>query len=77
MDITDMSQYQNDMFDLIIDKGSFDGIMCDEKNGTFMGARMLSEVQRVLKPNGIYLVISLHLNVDSLFQNFKRDHLNF
>jgi len=44
MDITNMTEYEDNMFDLIIDKGSFDGLMCDEKNGTFLGAKMLKEV---------------------------------
>ena len=35
MDITNMTEYQDNMFDLIIDKGSLDGLMCDVHNGTF------------------------------------------
>ena len=30
MDALNMSEYHDDMFDLIIDKGTFDGIMCYE-----------------------------------------------
>ena len=44
MDITKMDQFEDSTFDLVIDKGSFDGLLCDEYNGTLMAAIMLNEV---------------------------------
>jgi len=56
MDVREMS-YPSDEFDIAIDKSTIDALLCGES--AFVNvAKMTREVQRVLKPNGVYLVIS-------------------
>lgn len=43
--------FQTNTFDLIIDKGTLDSILCGE-NGVENSNRMTDEIYRVLKPNG-------------------------
>lgn len=55
-DVLDM-KYESESFDVIIDKSTLDAVLCGKQS--FMNAAiMLKEVQRVLKPGGIYLAIS-------------------
>mmetsp|Transcript_6536 Transcript_6536/g.3694 ORF Transcript_6536/g.3694 Transcript_6536/m.3694 type:complete len:97 (+) Transcript_6536:118-408(+) len=44
-------------YDAGIDKGTLDSILCGE-GSTVNAHKMVSEVYRVLKPNGVYIVIS-------------------
>ena len=56
MDAMDL-KYENEMFDLILDKSTLDAISCGD--GAQMDvALMLKECQRVLKTNGFYVAIS-------------------
>lgn len=56
MDIREM-KYEDNCFDLVIDKSTIDSILCGEKS--FVNtALMIKEVQRVLKTGGIYMVVS-------------------
>lgn len=57
MDVRDMSAFETDSFDAVIDKGTLDSILCgnDSKENSSM---MLKEVFRVLKDNGIYILIT-------------------
>ena len=49
--------YDDNWFDLIVDKSTIDSMLCGEKS--FLNtALMLKEVQRVLKTGGIYMIIS-------------------
>ncbi|MCO5569195.1 hypothetical protein L7F22_022905 [Adiantum nelumboides] len=57
MDVLDMSFFEDCSFDAVIDKGTLDSIMCG------MGAPcnaeiMLTEISRVLKPGGVYILIT-------------------
>lgn len=57
MDVLDMSYFGDCSFDGVIDKGTLDSIMCG------MGApcnaeTMLTEISRVLKPGGVYMLIT-------------------
>lgn len=56
MDVRDL-QYEDNYFDLIIDKSTMDALLCGDQS--FLNvAIMTKEVQRVLKTSGIYLIIS-------------------
>jgi ubiquinone/menaquinone biosynthesis C-methylase UbiE len=56
MDARDL-QYQDNFFDLIIDKSTMDALLCGDHS--FLNvAIMTKEVQRVLKTGGYYMIIS-------------------
>jgi hypothetical protein len=56
MDVRDL-QYEDNSFDLIIDKSTMDALLCGDQS--FLNtAIMTKEVQRVLKTGGIYMIIS-------------------
>jgi hypothetical protein len=56
MDIRDLQQ-DDETFDLVIDKSTMDALLCGDQS--FLNvAIMTKEIQRVLKKNGIYLIIS-------------------
>lgn len=69
MDVRQLT-FPNDTFDLIIDKGTFDCVVLDDKLDIFDSQhsihRMLSEMYRVLKCNGIYLFFSLYSDMERL-----------
>ena len=44
-------------FESVVDKGTLDSLLCGE-NSTANSTRTCAEVARVLKPGGVYLVIS-------------------
>ena len=56
MDVRQL-QYQDGTFDAVIDKGTFDSILCGDGSGP-NAAQMLSEIHRVLAPNGVYICVS-------------------
>ena len=57
MDITDMSAFATDSFDIAIDKSTIDALLCGD-DFLLKVALMLKETQRVLKPGGHYFAIS-------------------
>ena len=57
MDILHMNEYQDETFDLIIDKSTIDTVACTSYP-YFNTAIMLKECQRVLKTGGNYVAIS-------------------
>lgn len=75
MDVRDL-KYENNYFDLAVDKSTIDAILCGE-DSFINAAKMLKEVQRVLKVGGYYMMVSygapdsrlLHLN--RKFEKFK------
>ena len=68
MDVRDI-KYDNNYFDLAIDKSTIDALLCGD-DAFINVAKMIKEVQRVLKVGGYYMIISygtpdnrvLHLN---------------
>ena len=50
-------QYGDGSFDAVIDKGTFDSILCGDGSGP-NAAQMLAEIHRVLAPNGVYICVS-------------------
>ncbi|OMO69709.1 Transcription factor, K-box [Corchorus capsularis] len=57
MDVRDMSYFQDEYFDSVIDKGTLDSLMCGT-DAPISASRMLGEVSRLLKPGGIYMLIT-------------------
>ena len=49
--------YPDDTFDAVIDKGTMDSILCGEGSTGNVG-KMCSEIMRVLKPNGVFFMVS-------------------
>ena len=57
LDVTDMSVFKTDTFDIVIDKSTIDSLFCTS-DYTLQVALMLKEAQRVMKPGGNYISIS-------------------
>ncbi|OMP00818.1 Transcription factor, K-box [Corchorus olitorius] len=78
MDVRDMSYFQDEYFDSVIDKGTLDSLMCGT-DAPISASRMLGEVSRLLKPGGIYMLITYgdpsarmpHLNRPAYNWNIK------
>lgn len=49
--------FPDETFDVVVDKGTLDSVLCGE-GSTANTAKMCSEVSRVLKPNGVFLIVS-------------------
>jgi len=49
--------FEDGTFDCVVDKGTLDAILCGE-NSVANAQKVLSEVHRVLAPNGVYILIS-------------------
>ena len=75
MDVRDI-KYEDNFFDLAIDKSTMDALLCGD-NSFVNVAKMIKEIQRVLKVGGYYMIISygapkyrlMHLN--RKFEKFK------
>ncbi|XP_071706773.1 uncharacterized protein [Rutidosis leptorrhynchoides] len=57
MDVRDMKAFENGSFDAVIDKGTLDSLMCGH-NSKPNAAKMLDEIERVLKKGGVYILIT-------------------
>jgi ubiquinone/menaquinone biosynthesis C-methylase UbiE len=59
-DMTAMTDFANESFDFVLDKGTYDAICCDKKKETkTMCNKYLDETMRVLPKEGAYLCVSL------------------
>ena len=83
MDATDMKEFNDKEFSLVVDKGTLDSILCGE-NSVAIGEKMLREVYRLLANKGIYVCVSYgdRARRDSLFvkiysNNFYQANLNW
>ena len=74
MNVTDMG-FKDETFDIAIDKSTIDALLWGD-NAFLNVAKMTKEVQRVLKPKGVYFVISYGRPENRTF-HFERDHLDF
>ena len=74
MDVFNM-KFKNNFFDLIIDKGTLDAISCSYDYNINI-AKMLKEIQRVLKISGYYMIISYE-SPENRIIHLKRKFLNF
>ena len=52
--------FESEEFDIIIDKGTFDTILCSEYSKRHASS-MLNEIFRILQPRGTYICISYGL----------------
>ncbi|KAG7025627.1 hypothetical protein SDJN02_12124 [Cucurbita argyrosperma subsp. argyrosperma] len=57
MDVKDMSFFPDEKFGAVVDKGTLDSLMCGT-DAPISAAQMLGEVSRLLKPGGVYLLIT-------------------
>ncbi|KAG2668757.1 hypothetical protein I3843_14G005900 [Carya illinoinensis] len=57
MDVRNMSFFPDESVDSVIDKGTLDSLMCST-DAPINSAQMLAEVSRLLKPGGIYMLIT-------------------
>ncbi|WCJ20817.1 S-adenosyl-L-methionine-dependent methyltransferases superfamily protein [Euphorbia peplus] len=57
MDVRDMSAFQKGSFDAVIDKGTIDSLLCGG-NSRRNAVKMLEEVWRVLKDQGVYILVT-------------------
>ncbi len=57
MDVLDMNEFKQGEFNIVLDKGTLDSILCGD-NSTPNAEKMLSEIHRVLAPNGIYICVT-------------------
>ena len=57
MDATNLDFFPNECFDLVIDKGLTDAVLCGDKSFERVSS-MISEMHRVLKRGGTYIVCS-------------------
>ena len=74
MDVMSMT-YKTESFDVVLDKSTLDAILCGEES-FLAAARMLNEIQRVLKTGGIYMIIS-YGSPSNRLSHLKRPHLSF
>ena len=73
MDARDL-KYPSNTFDLIIEKGTMNDILCN-KEGHVNWAKVMKECQRVLKVGGYLISISFNTHKQQLF-HFKREFLH-
>ena len=57
MDALNMNDFQDEMFNVVIDKGTLDTVMCSD-NFVVNARKMISEVHRVLVPGGKYICVT-------------------
>ena len=72
MDATDMSRFEDGSFDIVIDKATADAVICMEK-GEQQVETMLKEACRVLRPKGVFVLVSAQPKVQQLAQEEALD----
>jgi ubiquinone/menaquinone biosynthesis C-methylase UbiE len=72
MDVRSMN-YDDGAFDAIVDKGTFDSILCGDGSGP-NADQMLSEIHRVLSAQGVYICISYGVKETRLKYFAKADY---
>ena len=50
-------EFEDDQFELVMDKALFDCILCGESTNKNIN-KYLTEVHRVMKPSGVYMIVS-------------------
>lgn len=67
--------YPSESFDAVIDKSTLDAILCGDLS-FYNAAKVIDEVQRVLKTGGVYIVITYGRPYTRIF-HLQRPHLDF
>ena len=57
INLLDMSEFQSGEFNVVIDKGTLDSVLCAE-NALPDVYKMMREIYRVLTPTGVYICIT-------------------
>jgi len=57
LDVTNMGEFANASFDVVIDKGTLDALLCGDES-TSNADKMLLEISRVLRPGGVFILIT-------------------
>jgi hypothetical protein len=57
MDALDMKDFVNGEFNIVIDKGTLDSVLCGD-NSVPNGEKMIKEVYRILASNGVFICIT-------------------
>jgi len=70
-----MSELADNSFDIMLDKSTIDALLCGE-DSFIMTAKMLREIQRVMKVGGVYIAISYGDPESRLF-HFEREFLSW
>ena len=74
MDVRDIT-YPDGYFDVAIDKSTIDALLCGD-DAYLNVAKMMKEVQRVVRNDGYYVAIS-YGKPENRAYHFERDHLSF
>lgn len=74
MDVREMS-YPNESFDFVLDKSTIDALLCSDAPHSSV-AKMVREVYRVLRPGGVYFVVSYGAPHNRL-EHLERSHVGF
>ena len=57
MDVTDMTEFQDESFNVVFDKAVMDSVLCGE-NAIPICEKMVKEIYRVLMKDGYYIIVS-------------------
>lgn len=57
MDVLNMKDIPSNEFNVVLDKGTFDSVLCGDCSES-NAEKMLIEINRVLKPTGVFICIS-------------------
>jgi EEF1A lysine methyltransferase 4 len=74
MDVRKLT-YPSESFDMVLDKSTIDSLMCSDTPLTNVAA-MVDEAYRVLKPGGVYFVVS-YASAATRIEHITREHVNW
>jgi len=55
--VCEMSEFKSGEFNCVLDKGTLDSVLCGD-NSEPNAEKMLSEIHRVLAPNGVFICVT-------------------
>lgn len=69
------TDFEEEVFDIILDKSTLDAILCGDFS-FYNAAKMMSEMQRIMRTDGFYISIS-YGKPETRVYHFTRKHLDF
>jgi len=57
MDVLEMNEFSSGEFNVVLDKGTLDSILCGD-NSVPNAEKMMQEIYRILAPGGVYVCIT-------------------